>query len=435
MQLSHLDVSGLFGRFDQQIPFPTRAESDPTASVVIVHGPNGVGKTTVLRMLDGLMRLDFTTFRRVPFGRCALSFTTGQQISVEHDDEVPGAPLRVSFEGLSVLLDPNEKGAFRPEDQPLIEEFRSVFYRTTAPITFTFIETSRFPPEVSEANARNRRIYRAVAASGPIDDVLSAQVRPSLADRIRGFIADAQVDSTRFFTSTESSLFARILANLGGSVRPIYDIDQIEAALTAVQARDHGNQRFGLTSDPWDFGQLMTALEQLRSNPSKDYALTVMATYLEVLESRAAERQLVADRLTTFESIMNDYLLDKLVRCDRDHGLRILLSPGFLPQPSLPLDAGVDFRAEELKEDQLSSGEYHLLYLMVASLVTRRLGTVIAIDEPEMSMHISWQRRLVRDLVRCASNASPQFVFATHSPDIVADYSDALVDFGAAVHK
>jgi len=65
--------------------------------------------------------------------------------------------------------------------------------------------------------------------------------------------------------------------------------------------------------------------------------------------------------------------------------------------------------------------------LLVSSLIARRRGTVIAIDEPEMSMHIAWQAKLIDALIEVASNATPQFVFATHSPDIIGDYRDRLV--------
>ena len=51
-------------------------------SLVILHGRNGVGKTTLLRMLDGLMRLDFDVFREVPFVSSGLRFNSGQQITV-----------------------------------------------------------------------------------------------------------------------------------------------------------------------------------------------------------------------------------------------------------------------------------------------------------------------------------------------------------------
>jgi len=129
-----------------------------------------------------------------------------------------------------------------------------------------------------------------------------------------------------------------------------------------------------------------------------------------MLESRLAERVLVAERLRTFEDVMGTFFIDKSVKVDGKIGLNIITRTGAL-----------------LREDQLSSGEYHLLYLMVAALTTRRRGTIIAIDEPEMSMHISWQRRLVSALVKCASGAEPQFIFATHSPDIAAEYPESMI--------
>jgi predicted ATP-binding protein involved in virulence len=75
IQLSRFSVSRLFGRYDHAIQFPHTAEASDVPSVVILHGPNGVGKTTVLRMLDGMMQLDFDMFRVTPFGTASLQFT------------------------------------------------------------------------------------------------------------------------------------------------------------------------------------------------------------------------------------------------------------------------------------------------------------------------------------------------------------------------
>jgi predicted ATPase len=112
-----------------------------------------------------------------------------------------------------------------------------------------------------------------------------------------------------------------------------------------------------------------------------------------------------------FETLMNQFLRGKTVSIHMKKGLQIETSSGSL-----------------LEEHQLSSGEYHLLFLMVAALVTKRHGTVIAIDEPEMSMHIGWQRKLVPALVECASGAEPLFIFATHSPDLAASYPEAMTE-------
>lgn len=173
------------------------------------------------------------------------------------------------------------------------------------------------------------------------------------------------------------------------------------------------NERLGLEPDRWDYGQMMTLLGtlSLRTGGGGQQALTVLGSYVEQLESRSAERALVADRLLTFERLMKELLEYKTVSIDPRKGLLIQSEFG-----------------QVLEEENLSSGEFNLLFLMVAALVTRRRGTVIAIDEPEMSMHIAWQRKLVPALVECASKANPLFIFATHSPDLAASFPDAMTE-------
>jgi energy-coupling factor transporter ATP-binding protein EcfA2 len=68
----------------------------------------------------------------------------------------------------------------------------------------------------------------------------------------------------------------------------------------------------------------------------------------------------------------------------------------------------------------LSSGEKQLLFIALNTLVGA--DHCLLIDEPELSMHVDWQKKLVatlRDL-----NPNLQLVMATHSPEIMADLSD-----------
>lgn len=68
----------------------------------------------------------------------------------------------------------------------------------------------------------------------------------------------------------------------------------------------------------------------------------------------------------------------------------------------------------------LSSGEKHLLWLLVQVLLVE--GSSIMIDEPELSLHIDWQKDLINSL--CTLNSTAQLILATHSPDIMANVSD-----------
>jgi predicted ATPase len=420
MQLERLDVEGLFGRFEHSIPLPTQPEDDeqPRPSIAILHGPNGVGKTTVLRMLSGFLRLDFSAFRRVPCTSATLTFSTSQQLTVRREQDPPHA-LEVRFGDMMVRLHADRSGPLLDEDAALVEHFRSTFFKATEGITFDFVDTGRMPLQVppepgyavgaqlddpryvveidSAGRARRRR-------RGPRDG------ETPLAERVARFIADAQVDYRRFFSTSEPDLFPRIMQRLTSTELPAYDAERLLKTLTDLRDQALRTAEVGLEVEPWDYEQLVGHLRSLSGEPAEQYALTVLGTFTEFLASRVEQRELVAHRLRAFEALLDDFFLGKHVKVHPRDGLHITS------------DAG-----EPLRETQLSSGEFHLLYLMVTSLVTRRRGTVIAIDEPEISMHIAWQRKLISSLVACASNASPQFIFATHSPDIVADYRDQMI--------
>jgi ABC-type dipeptide/oligopeptide/nickel transport system ATPase component len=64
--------------------------------------------------------------------------------------------------------------------------------------------------------------------------------------------------------------------------------------------------------------------------------------------------------------------------------------------------------------------------MMVAALLCLQRGSIIAIDEPELSLHVTWQRKVVSARSRCAAGASPLFLFATHSAAIAAEHRDRV---------
>src|SRR5688500_906803 len=112
MQLTEFQVDGLFGRYDHVVRFPHAGEASDVPSVVVLHGPNGVGKTTMLRMLDGIMHLDYDMFRITPFGRARITFTKENDLTVTRIG--PDGPLNIAFGDHEVLLHPRDKGAYQP---------------------------------------------------------------------------------------------------------------------------------------------------------------------------------------------------------------------------------------------------------------------------------------------------------------------------------
>ena len=79
--------------------------------------------------------------------------------------------------------------------------------------------------------------------------------------------------------------------------------------------------------------------------------------------------------------------------------------------------------ARAVSSDVLSAGEKQMLsFICYNAFYT---NSVILIDEPELSLHVDWQRQLFPILMR--QQSSNQFIIATHSPFIYSKYPDKEV--------
>ena len=72
---------------------------------------------------------------------------------------------------------------------------------------------------------------------------------------------------------------------------------------------------------------------------------------------------------------------------------------------------------EVLVPYQLSSGEKQMLAILLTVLVEDDLPYVLFMDEPEVSLHIEWQKRLIDLIVELNSNV--QIILTTHSPAVI----------------
>jgi hypothetical protein len=68
----------------------------------------------------------------------------------------------------------------------------------------------------------------------------------------------------------------------------------------------------------------------------------------------------------------------------------------------------------------LSSGEKQITLLLVEILRRIVPGSIILIDEPEISLHPAWQRGLVVALDKIIEQYDAQVIMATHSPEIAS---------------
>ncbi len=74
----------------------------------------------------------------------------------------------------------------------------------------------------------------------------------------------------------------------------------------------------------------------------------------------------------------------------------------------------------------LSSGEKQLLIFFTNLIfrVNKKQTGIFVVDEPELSLHLSWQRIFVEKTMEI--NPNMQLIFATHSPEFVGKYREKM---------
>ncbi|NVK66107.1 MAG: AAA family ATPase [Flavobacteriales bacterium] len=91
-------------------------------------------------------------------------------------------------------------------------------------------------------------------------------------------------------------------------------------------------------------------------------------------------------------------------------------------------DGGIIIQKDnvEIPLFQLSSGEKQLIILLTEALLQKGRQTLFIADEPELSLHIEWQRKVISSIRKL--NPNSQIIVATHSPEIVGKFRSSVIN-------
>jgi predicted ATP-binding protein involved in virulence len=432
MRVRSISVRKLFGRFDHVIPL------NGDERVTIIHGPNGYGKTALLRLVYAAFRLDVDTLRATPF----------EALRVELDD---GAHLEVCFE--VPRGDPEPAAVYRIGDE---EQVLSEFIWGTP--RQNYVDTARYAWQyaarrlMSGHRASTRDLFAFLTSGTSNIDYLLQKVwlhhipvhlvsvqrllTPSQSKGayrsgdvpipFPGAVADEELTFETFektVTVYSKELRRRVQEIQSQYARESQYIDRT-FPMRAMKAMNE------LAPSDTDLERKLLELEQQRRRldvfgilPSEDSKVEIPKT----LGDEAARKILwlyacdVADKLMVFEELARRMALLQEIINQRFQfkRLKIDVERGFVFES----DTG-----QELPPTALSSGEQHQLVMVYECLFKIDRDALLLIDEPELSLHVSWQVEFLRDLQRIIEIAQFDVLLATHSPQIIHDRWDLTLE-------
>ena len=441
LRLQRVEVDGLFGIYDHRIDLNLHDR------VTLLHGQNGVGKTTVLRMINALLRNDIAYFSRIPFTRFLLTFKDNSSLELIPTDpntENDMSSLTLTREGREKKSD---NIALRSGAEFLAA--RTGYLEPHGGIENTWIDVRDgevlTEEEVLSRYGRRGRKYPRGRNFSWLDDFLqNADTHLIEAQRLVRTHFDPTSDPTlwsdldpgpyRHPTLTSSVVecsrdfrkrLDRTMAAYGRQAQTLDQsfpqrlisitdelaIHEIQARMETLTKKTGDYKKIGIldetTTHPFDVDRL---------GDLDDTQVRVMTLYLQDTERKLGVLDDLADRTHLLLKNVNDKFRHKTVLLDREEGL-----------------VAQGDEDKRLSLHSLSSGEQHELVLHYDLLFKTLPNTVVLIDEPEISLHVAWQKNFLPDLMEIVRISGFDAIVATHSPYIVGDRDDLMVDLGDSI--
>lgn len=232
---------------------------------------------------------------------------------------------------------------------------------------------------------------------------------PKSSDEIIEEISDIEKRASNIAIQLDSTYPNRLVQKLKQDSADTFA--QLNAALQKLDERRRLLSSLGVIIETQDSD--LFQIEKSESN-----LIGVLKLYIDDSNQKLAPYDEIAGKIKLFTNIINKRFKHKT--------LEIKKSKGFIFKSKIKKDSKGEF--QEISPMKLSSGEKNELILFYELIFKSKPGDMILIDEPELSLHISWQNKFINDLKDVTSMNKVSIVIATHSPDIIDENWELRVE-------
>ncbi len=433
MQIKQISVTGLFGIFDHVIPL------NMDDRITIVHGPNGFGKTAMLRLLNGFFNSNYSVFQTIPFINFNILFDNDTYIKISRSQTtVPSTKIE------NILFNFYDKNS---DDK----EYATMLQRN--------IHGRNYRSTLSDNNVSKIRLGNRIMPQRNYQTSLfdKKTEEPDWLIELKNSIRVRLIESQRLLNDTHAYTYKR-QSGVGfqsSSMLPTVSTYSNEIA----QSMRNKFSEYGVVSQSLDRTfptrlverqsspnltdeQLRSRLEQLEKirarlievglldktentgfpvqPPEMDESTkNILSVYVDDVEKKLSVFNEVANKIELLRNIINSKFAYSYKEMNFDKNKGFVFKT--LYQSSIS-------DSDTLLPTDLSSGEQHELVLLYELLFKVEPKSLVLIDEPELSLHVGWQVQFLKNLQDIVKLTDLDILMATHSPDIIQDRWDLTVE-------
>lgn len=436
MDILEIEVEGLYDLYSYKIPFYN------DEGITIIYGPNGYGKTTILKLVKDIINGNITE----------INFTLFKRFKILFDNNICIEVIKQNDEQNNVIYKINDK-TYRNELNKYQQENISDFHIPSNIISEYIPYLKRIGPRYWIDIRTNQRLtYDDIMDTYTYLFFINKELSDALSE-IREKISVHLIEANRLLKPeiiedniydpyrrekiitpavlTYSKELVKLIENtLAQSSAHTQELDRTFPK-RLIQIMTSKNNDKILSKEK--INEELNKLEIKRKNlmevgllkPGNDvdveptgeideHIMKVLSLYINDTQKKLNFFNDVEKKINLMTNIINKRFLNKTMKIDIEKG-------GFIFE--LP-------SKEYLTPDKLSSGEQNELVLIYELLFKSKPNSIILIDEPEISLHIAWQHEFLDDMIKISKLTGIKLLIATHSPDIINGRWDIAVGLG-----
>ena len=425
MKITKLTIKNLHGHNNYDVDF--------NSDITFLYGDNGCGKTTILNIVTFIITGSVYKLYDYKFDEITLTYQPTDSkihqrivVSINEDNE-----MLITFASNTAKLEPRIEYISRASDEredlnrlyfseyPILEEIKNTFNYVYLPLNRNSSLSLEHPYAI---RSRKMAQLRYNHTRGRYSD---SRADPTLYE-VEALVASAFNKSTLTLNRINEEFSDSILKAFL-DVEDIISTDKIvqymlSLNVTKIKQMQAEYIKVLKTLDKWDdtskskvnsfFDSLQRDINANKNNKNNVnieffFKLSEVSKITNIIDkAEAAENAKKEARrpIDTFLSTVNSFIATSNKEIDIDEEGVIFLRTG---------------DQKPIGIQHMSSGEKQIVtffaYLVFGLETTNQ--SIFIVDEPELSLHLKWQRQFVDAIMEINSNV--QLIFATHAPEII----------------
>ena len=460
MKIKSVSLENLFFKKEFCYTIPL----DKKDGVTIIHGPNGCGKTTFLKILEHFSKAEFLELSDIPFKKLTISFADGGYIQLKpkrikmtpkgfaSEDEDLTSLFESLYDSFTVnvkekkqklkkfviqpehyrvksyemtryttklkrigpnlfehsltgrILDSSElRGIYRYKWEEVSDSLEVDIMTVLKNINFELIETHRLYKTIDRDDDKysDRKRNNMVKHTLRVEDI-SSEIKDIIEQEIYRYNRHSQ--------NLDSSFSRRLVQFTGKNRIPL---DKLKEKYIMIDSKREDLEKYGILYD-------LKPIRLPRNKKLEPLMKKVLWLHLDDMDQKLSSLSDLKDRIELLIKIIGKRFKYKNVNISKKNGLEFTYID----------DSG---EVNHVLPEQLSSGEQHQIVLFFDLLFKTKKSNIVLVDEPELSLHVDWQREFLQDLIQVSKINENYFVVATHSPQIISGQWSSAVGLGGGI--